>query len=58
MNIGLGIGWSTTDIDFWSYASGVIKNVEEDEAKLEAAERLELEKGKLAGEAHVLSEIT
>lgn len=35
MNIGLGIGWATTDIDFWSYASGLDKRVEEDDAALE-----------------------
>jgi hypothetical protein len=42
MNIGLGIGWSATDIDFWSYASGLDKTVERDEA--EARERGEKEK--------------
>lgn len=47
MNVGLGIGWSTTDIDFWSYASGLDKRVEEDDAELERkekeAERREME---------------
>jgi len=47
MNIGLGIGWSATDIDFWSYASGLDKKAEEDDAKLEEAERLEEERAKM-----------
>jgi len=47
MNIGLGIGWTTTDIDFWSYASGLERKVVEDDAKLEAREREEEEKAKM-----------
>jgi hypothetical protein len=35
MNIGLGIGWSRTDLNFWSYASGLDKKVEEDDAAFE-----------------------
>lgn len=41
MNIGLGIGWSTTDLDFWSYASGLDNKVEEDDATLERMEQEE-----------------
>lgn len=55
MNVGLGIGWSTTDIDFWSYASGLDKKVEEDAAQLEEAERLEAEKEKMAAGEHAVS---
>jgi hypothetical protein len=39
MNVGLGIGRSTTDIDFWSYVSGLDKAVKEDDARLEERER-------------------
>jgi hypothetical protein len=55
MNVALGIGWSATDIDFWSYASGLDKKVEEDEAQLEEAERLEAEKEKMASSEHAMS---
>lgn len=39
MNVGLGIGWSTTDIDFWSYVSGLDKTAEKDDAAFEAREK-------------------
>jgi hypothetical protein len=32
MNVALGIGWSSTEIDFWSYVSGLDMKVEEDDA--------------------------
>jgi hypothetical protein len=43
MNVGIGIGWTTTDIDFWSYASGLERKVVEDDMNLRAKEREELE---------------
>lgn len=55
MNVGLGIGWSATDIDFWSYASGLDKKAEEDEAQLEEAERLAAEKEKMASGENAVS---
>jgi hypothetical protein len=48
MNIGLGIGRSTAEIDFWSYASGLDIKVEEDDMKVR--ELWEKEKEKLAVE--------
>lgn len=44
MNVGLGIGWSTTEIDFWSYASRLDQKLQEEDAKLGA--RKKTEKGK------------
>ncbi|KIM85209.1 hypothetical protein PILCRDRAFT_817208 [Piloderma croceum F 1598] len=43
MNVGIGIGWTTTDIDFWSYASGLERKVVEDDMNLKAKEREEEE---------------
>jgi hypothetical protein len=43
MNVGIGIGWTTTNIDFWSYASGLEQKVVEDDMNLEAKEREEEE---------------
>lgn len=55
MNVALGIGWSATDIDFWSYASGLDKKVEEDDAKLEETERLEAEREKTEAEKYAMT---
>jgi hypothetical protein len=57
MNIGLGIGWSATEIDFWSYATGLDRRVEEDDAKLGAWEKEEKGKAKVENQAEVSVEI-
>lgn len=41
LNVGLGVSWATTEIDFWSYASDLDKRVEEEEAMMEEREKEE-----------------
>lgn len=57
MNIGLGIGWSTTDLDFWSYASGLDKKVEEDDAALERMSQEEEAREGMEAVAHFEAEV-
>lgn len=57
MNIGLGIGWSTSDLDFWSYASGLDKKVEEDDAALERMSQEEEAREGMEAVAHFEAEV-
>jgi len=52
MNVALGIGWSSTEIDFWSYVSGLDLKVEEDDVAVR--ERGEKEKAKADEHAAVV----
>lgn len=56
MNIGLGIGWSATDLDFWSYASGLDQKAEEDDAALERLSQEEEARQGIEAVAHFEAE--
>ena len=56
MNIGLGIGWPATDLDFWSYASGLDRKAEEDDAALERLSQEEEARQGIEAVAHFEAE--